>query len=181
MNEVQETRATSVWPTAIRHGLITGGLLILFTLLIYALGMMQNKALGFVSILLLIGGMYIGTKNYRDHVLGGFMTYGKAFTTAFFIGLVASVLLSVYTYFFYTFFDPGMIDVIVEQAEETMLQRNPELTDEQLDMALTMTRKMTQPGWLAGMGIITNGIASLIIGLILGIFLKKEDPFASQL
>jgi hypothetical protein len=62
-----------------------------------------------------------------------------------------------------------------------MLQRNPELTDEQLDMELTMTRKMTQPGWLAGMGIITNGIASLIIGLILGIFLKKEDPFASQL
>jgi hypothetical protein len=104
MNEVQETRATSVWPTAIRHGLITGGLLILFTLLIYALGMMQNKALGFVSILLFIGGMYIGTKNYRAHVLGGFMTYGKAFTTAFFIGLVASgIIVRIHLFFLYLF------------------------------------------------------------------------------
>ena len=166
---------------AIKHGLITGGLLILYSLLTYALDMMQNRALSYVSFILMVGGMYYGTKVYRDQVLGGMISYSKAFGSAFLIGVIASLFLSVYIFFFYRFFAPEMIEVLLDQAEQEILRSRPGISDEELDMALSMATKFTSPVWLSVLGFFTNAIVSLIIGLILGLLLRREDPQTRQM
>lgn len=166
---------------ALTHGLITGGLLILFSLLTYALGMMENKAIGFVTFILLVGGMYYGTKTYRERQLNGFISYGKSFSSSFLIGLIASLVLSIYIYLFYKFFDPSMIEVMRHTAEQEILRRDPEITDEALNMALSWTERFTSPGWLAVFGLLTNLFVTAILALILSFFLKKEDATQSPM
>lgn len=166
---------------AFTHGMITAALLILFSLLTYALDMMQNRALGFVTFILLVGGMYYGTKTYRDRYLNGFISYGKAFTSTFTIALIASVVLAVYIFLFYKFFDPDMVQVIREEAEQEMLRRDPEISDQELEMALSWTQRFTTPGWMAVFGFITNAVVSIILALIISVFLKKEDPAQQQM
>ena len=68
---------------ALSYGLIVGAVLILFSLLMFLLGMHTNKYLGYLGYVFLIAGMAWGTLEYRKKYLGGFISYGKAFTSCF--------------------------------------------------------------------------------------------------
>lgn len=181
MENIETPASNSLGRNALTHGLITGALLILFSLLTYALGMMENKAMSYVTFILLVGGMYYGTKTYREKFLDGFLSYGKAFNSTFLIGLVASVILGIYIFVFYQYFDPEMINGIREQAEQEILKRNPEISEQELDMALSMAGRFTTPVWMAFFAFLTNVFVSAIISLIISIFLKKEDPSQQQM
>lgn len=61
-----------------------------------------------------------------------------------------------------------------------MYQRNPNMSDSDLEMAMSWTRMMMKPWLMAIWGIIGNTIAGLIISLIVAIFMKKEKPLFEE-
>jgi len=63
----------------------------------------------------------------------------------------------------------------LQQAEDKMFESNPELTDEQIDMAMGMTKKFMNPGMMAGMAFLAYTFFGLIFSLLASIFIKKED------
>ena len=89
------------------------------------------------------------------------------------IGVVSSIISTIYTYLLYTLIDPELIDKMKIMAEEKIMNnsRIPEsMYDsilEKMDKRMTVS-KMTMNAFIYGT------IGTFVIGLIVAAFLKKE-------
>jgi hypothetical protein len=66
--------------------------------------------------------------------------------------------------------------MLLQMAEERMLERKPDMSDEEYDMAMTFTENMMKPWWMSLMAILSNVFFSLIFALIASIFIKRPRP-----
>ena len=57
-----------------------------------------------------------------------------------------------------------------------MLAQNPNMSDEDLEKALSMTEKFTSPGMITFWAFIMNLIFATVLSLIIAIFVKREQP-----
>lgn len=171
-----EDKSRSSMVQGLYFGAITGAGLIVLSLILFLAGQHMNRMLSSISYVLLIAGMVYGTLDYRKNYMGGFMSYGKAFSVLFWIGLCAGIIASVYMFVFATLIHPGFVQELLEQSREQMLTQNPNLTDEQVEAGLAMAAKFTSPVMMMIFGFLIYTLISAIISLIAAIFLKKEDP-----
>lgn len=170
-----EENRTTIGKTALTYGLALSAILILVELLFYSLDIGRESKLRWVAILIVIGTMIMGVKTFRDKELGGFISYGQSVKLSFFIGLISAIILGVFMYIFVKFIDLDFIDLILEQTEEDMLEKNPEITDMQFDMAMEYTEKFTTPFWISIGTLFMLSVQAIIIALIISIFMKKQD------
>ncbi|HNY03832.1 MAG TPA: DUF4199 domain-containing protein [Bacteroidales bacterium] len=157
-------------------GLITGGVLIVFSLIMFLADLYLNKTVNWIGYLFLIAGMIYGTLEYRKKYTGGFLTYGKAFSTSFWIGLFAGIVSSIYVFIFMQYIHPGFINELMDQSRTAIMTSNPNMSDEQVEQALAISSKFMSPVMMTIWGLVSYAVMSAIISLILAIFLKKEDP-----
>ncbi|HNU60527.1 MAG TPA: DUF4199 domain-containing protein, partial [Aquaticitalea sp.] len=61
---------------------------------------------------------------------------------------------------------------------EKMMEQNPNMTQEQIDMAMEMGKKFSSPWISVAFGIIGSLFFGLIISLISGLVMKKENNHA---
>ena len=164
---------------ASKHALIYGAyitvVLIVISLAFYVLDLFGQNWTGYVSYAVLLFGVVLSSYHYRDKYLGGTITYGQSFMTGFLTALFAAIGSGVFTYIFMSLMPPEFIQNMLQQAEDKMFESNPELTDEQIDMAMGMTKKFMNPGMMAGMAFLAYTFFGLIFSLLASIFIKKED------
>ena len=165
----------TIWKNAVIYGLIGGILMIAFSLILWLLGMMESKGLGMLTYLILAFAMFLGAKNWRDRFNEGWMTYGEAFKTGFFVVLISSVLLIIYNYIFFNFIDPEFIENQMATAEEKILEANPNISDADFDKAMAIAKRFSSTTMLAVMGFIANVIFGTIIASLVAIFAKNEN------
>ncbi|MEM1121688.1 MAG: DUF4199 domain-containing protein, partial [Bacteroidota bacterium] len=81
--DIIDQSEVSFMPTALRYGLIGGGIITVLTLLSGVLGLNTSTAGGIASFVLSLGIyiwiVYAAIKHHRDEELGGFITMGRAF------------------------------------------------------------------------------------------------------
>jgi hypothetical protein len=177
MELTDQPRTDSFWRNTLVHGLITGGLLILFYLLIYILNMLDKYVVQMVVyFILLAGGMYYGTKMYRERQLGGYMSYSKALGSTFMIAFWAGALYTLFTFVFLRYFDPSVMEMMLQQTEERVLEMMPDISDDDLQTQLDTQRRMMESGLGYVWSFIGNLVISLILALLVSVFLKREDP-----
>jgi hypothetical protein len=92
--------------------------LILLTLIIYFADLLEAKWVSWVGYLILIAGVVIGTRAYRDEVRGGFINYGTALGFGTLSMFFAALIASVFTYLFYVFIAPDALAKMKILAEE---------------------------------------------------------------
>ncbi len=171
-----EEKSTSVMKPALINGLMLGAALIIFDLILHFAGLKFNKVVGWGMYVIIIGIIVYATNKYRNNVLEGNISYGKALGLATLIIVFAAFVYSIYTYFYITAINPGHLADTLAQLEEQMLQKG--LPDGQVEMALSMQRKMMKPGIVTISGFFGTAIIGFVIALITSIFLKKEgDPY----
>lgn len=170
-----ETKPKSVIMNGINFGIITGVVMILFSLILYLVDMHLNRTVSWIGYLFLIGGIIWGTIDYRQKVLGGFMSYGKAFSASFMIVLFAAILGLIYSFLFFQVIAPEVVQEIVDMSREEAIKRSPELTEEQIDQAMQVSSFFMTPIMLTVWGFISQVLIGAILSLITSIFLKKED------
>jgi amino acid transporter len=73
-----------------------------------------NDLLGYVAMVLVFSLVYFGIRNYRNKQMDGFISFGKAFKTGFFIALVASTMYVVTWLFYYYLFVPDFLDYYID-------------------------------------------------------------------
>jgi uncharacterized membrane protein (DUF485 family) len=169
---------TNIWKNALNWGIIIGIVLIIYSLIMYFLGLSLQKWVAYINYILIIGGIIYSTIQYRDTVLDGSITYGKALGFGTLVIMFGSIITALYAYVFYKYIDPGMITKILEMAEEEMVNKG--LPDEQIEMALEMQSKFMKPGLMALMSIPVSALMGFLFSLITSIFLKKDvekSPF----
>lgn len=159
---------------AIKMGALMALLLIGYSLILQYTGMIQNRGLGSISFVLIMLGLFLGVKNYRDTYLEGWITFGQAFNMGFRILLYASIIYAVYTYVFLKFIDYSQLIEARRLAEEEILN-NPDLSEEAVEQALNFSRKyILIPGTMAILAFFSNLLIGSILAVINAALLKRN-------
>ena len=170
-----EEKPKSIAMNGINYGAIAAAGMIIFSLIMYLIDMHLNTSIMLIAYIFLIGAIIWGTIEYRNNVLGGVMSYGKAFSTSFMIALFAVIIVAIYNFVFFQFIAPDAVQDLADIGREKIINDNPNLSEEELDQAMQYSSFMHTPIWLSVMGLVSQVIISVIISLITSIFLKKED------
>jgi hypothetical protein len=171
MEEKQRSQAVQ----AMIFGCITAAASIVYSLLVFILNLYMSQVLQYAGMILTIGGMVWGAYSYRKEYLKGFMTYGQSVSLTFLIGLFASIIGIVYTFIYFKYINPGMVDELLAQTREKMMAKSGQMSEDQMDQALAMTAKFMHPAWMAVWGFLANAFFSLVLAMLVSIFMKKKD------
>ena len=159
-------------------GAILGFVLIAVSLAFYLMGMTESQAATWISYAAIAVVLYFGIKVRRDNS-GGLLTYGQGLGTGTGIAFFASILVAFYTFVFFSFIDPDMLEEMLIRTEDEIYSQG--MPESHVDMAMEMTRKFMTPGPMAVVVVFSYTIVGFIASLILSAILKKEgDPFQAD-
>jgi len=125
---------------------------------------------------LIIAGIAYTIIVFRDTENSGFISYSDSLKLGTSVAFFSSVILAFYTFIFINYIEPNTLNEILQQAEQAILESKPEISDEELDLALEMTDKFIQPHWMLILGILSGTFMGFIYSLIISIFVKKDNP-----
>jgi hypothetical protein len=153
-------------------GAILGGISILFSIIIYVFNLYTSQWLSWLSYAILIGGIIYGNvlfANQNDNKV----SFGNIFAHGFKTTAVVIVISVVYTLLSLKVLFPDMVDKIIEISRVEM-EKNPQMTDEIIEQAISMTRKFFIPFAVGGV-LIGTGIMGAI-GSLIGAAVAKKNP-----
>src|SRR4030042_3461574 len=168
-----EKKNPSVLVNALNWGVIIGLISIVYTVILYMLNQLFSQALGYAGIIIIIVGLSVAMKSYRDKVLDGILPFGKAFGFGMLIVVVVALLGAIFTYLLYAVIDTGLQEKALEFTTEKILKRG--VPEEQLDMFLERAAKFQKPIPMAIMGFITSVLGGVVLSLIMAAIFKKEE------
>ncbi|MBN2668986.1 MAG: DUF4199 domain-containing protein [Bacteroidales bacterium] len=165
------------YKNAMNYGLILALAMIILTMAIYFFDATSNKYVSWLGTAIIAVTIYIGNKTLRDQIQGGQLSYGRSVGSGVLIAVFSGFIMSIFVYIFYTYIAPEAIQEILDIAEQDMYNKN--LSDQEIEMGMSMLHKFTTPGIMAISSIFGSALQGVILSLILSIFLKKEaNPFA---
>jgi hypothetical protein len=170
------------------YGVIAGFALIIFSLLLYFTNLMFYKPFlinSLINYLIVIVLMLAGTKNLRDKLLNGTITFGGAFLSAFMIGLIAMVISIIFSDILTYIIDPGLQDKAMQMQADKWLHSG-RMTQDQVDSMLEKQKQMSGKWWVFLIGqfaiLFVSGIVVSVLSLITAAIQKKEgDPFKQDM
>lgn len=169
-----EKKNPSVLINALTWGVIIGLVSIVYSVILYMFNLTFNRALGYAGLIIIIAGLAIAMKSYRDNVLDGILPFGKAFGLGVLIVVVSGLLGSIFTYLLYTVIDPELQDKLLEFTADKMLESG-RVPEAQLDQALEFSKKFISPIYLTISGFIISCIGGTILALIMAAIFKNEE------
>jgi hypothetical protein len=170
----------SVWKANLTNGVILGFIGVVLTLILYFFDLITNKSLGYVTLLIEAVILYFMIKSFRDNYLNGYISYGKSVGAGVVIFLYSTIISIIFSYILYKYIDPGLINKMLAISEEAMAKKGG-MTQEQIDVAMNMTKKMMKPEIIVITGLFANMFMGTIISLIVSIFTRKEgNPLVDE-
>jgi hypothetical protein len=169
-----ETKVT----TPVTKAVIISLILIVFSLAVQFLNLAQNKAVGALQFVILLGGIIWSCTSYAKQMDAN-VTFGNVFAHGFKVTAAITAIMVLFTIISLKFINPEMRDTALQQARTQLEEKN--MSDDQIDQALTFTRKYFV--------VLTTGgslffflVAGLISSLIGAAVAKKnpQGPFVQQ-
>lgn len=160
--------------TPATKGLIIGLVLIAVSVVMQLLisDMEKMQKLNWVSFLLIIVGIVWACFSYGKEMNGN-VTFGNVFAHGFKTSAVLTIIMLAYTILSLTVLFPEMKEKAIELAR-TQMEAKGELSEAQIDQAVSMTEKFFMPFAIGGVLIaylVMGAIASLI-----GAAIAKKNP-----
>lgn len=170
-----ENKKSTATQTMLNYGLILGFISVLMSVGIYAMGMIydQGVVVALVSFVIMAVIIFLGLKNFKGG--NGSLTLGEALKIGLGIALIGAIISIIYNQIFINFIEPDFMENMMKVGEQKMLEQNPNMTDEQLEMAKGMQEKMSSPLIGIAMGVIGSLFFGFIISLIEGLILKSPS------
>jgi NADH:ubiquinone oxidoreductase subunit 6 (subunit J) len=152
-------------------GIIISLILIVFSLIIMFLDLSKNKALSASQFLVFIGGVIWSAVFYAKQ-LDGNVTFGNTFAHAFKVTAAVTAIMVVYTVLSLKFINPEQLEAGIQEARAGMEAKN--MSDDQIDNAINLTRKFATPFAIAGVLIMFMFIG--VISSLIGAAVAKKNP-----
>jgi len=167
-------------------GLIAGGILVGLFLLSHLLFMKDFKPemwevgeiVGYSSMIIALTAIFFGIKNYRDKVLAGKISFGKAFLLGLGISAVASVIFGIYVYLLYTVISPDLTDKMIECYRERIKTsgETQQVITQELEK-FQMEEPMWRNPFLQSFAmIVTVLVIGILISLVSAAILRRKEP-----
>lgn len=179
-NQNNANQGNTYLKSAMTFGLITGIILVIYTLLLYMTDNYISKStfLGILQWIIFTGGLYYGIKHYRDQFSGGYITYGRSLGLGVLISVFVGVILGIFTYLLYAVIDPELMEKSMKLAQEEMLKSG--MSEERVEAATKMQRTFNSPTMMLFSSVFSFALIGTIISLVVSIFTKKEKPIFNQ-
>ena len=165
----------------LQFGLILGVILILTFVIMYVLNInvAENRLAGTISsafnnLILPVIFIILACNAYKKEN-NGFLSYGKSLKIGVGTVFIAASIFAVFNVIFNLIF-PEYAEQLIAQTREIMIKQNPEMTSAQMEMGLSMTRKLSSPLFSIPIILITFSFFGLIYSLIIGAIVKKDQP-----
>jgi len=159
-------------------GVISAIFFLIFSVIIYVANLQGSTAVSLIN-MALFGGVFVFViKKFRDQEQEGYLLFGQGVAISAIMGVVISLLSSIYTYILMAFYDKGLIEKILIESENSMIDQG--LDDAQIDAAMEMTAKFMTPGFITISAFFSTIIMAIVIGLIVSAILKKQPPVFSE-
>jgi len=170
-----QTNTASTKQIMLNYGLILGFLSILFNVLNYAFGdaYKPHWSVQVAGVITSVAFIVLGLKKVKENN-GGYLTLGQSFKTGIGIMLVAGVIGLIYTYIFMNFIEPNFMSNMIELQQQKMLELNPNLSDEQIEAAMNMSKKFSGFGVIALGGLLWSVFLGFVLSLITGLIMRKD-------
>lgn len=171
----QATEKRSMSSTAIMNGIVLGVALIAISFLFYMISSDLVKYGNWLGYIVHIGLLVYAMIQFKNAQEGRLISYGRTFKLGFLMSLYAGILVAVYTFIQFTVIAPEELANAVLIAEDAILETNPNMSDEQFDMAMKISTWMLTPTMMTIMTLVGVLIRGTIFSLIIAAFVKSDN------
>lgn len=168
--------------SAIQYGLIFGIVMILQFVVLYVIDIdpITNPTVGVIInvlnyLLLPVGLIFIGCTNFKKNINDGFISFGQCLKIGVTICMLAGLLYALFSVVFNLIF-PEFMEEVLRKTQQVLLKQNPNMTTEQVEMAISMTKKFMQPALSVPVTVAMFAFIGLIYSLLIGAFVKNDQP-----
>ncbi|GAB3513839.1 DUF4199 domain-containing protein [Emticicia fontis] len=158
---------------ALKWGIITAIIVIIYSVVLYMTALFKNNALTYVSFLFLLGGIIFGVKEYKS-LNSGFMSFGEGLGVGTLMSAVTGLIASIFSFVYIMFIDTTIPQQMSDLQREQMESRG--LTQEQIDQTMEMMGKFMSPGMLFIFGVLLYIFFGFVWSLIISAIFKKDQP-----
>ena len=159
---------------AVRYGVLTGLVSIIFAFVILATGQLTNTPLQFVGLIIPIVGIYLAHKAFKGQN-GGYMSYGQGLGIGTLLSVISGVISVAFNYLYKEFIDPELSKQILEQTR-AKLEQGGNMSDAQIDQAMSISSKFSSGPISLVIGLLSSIILGVVISLIVAAFTKNAKP-----
>ncbi len=154
-------------------GSLIGGVFILTSLMFYSKGVpiSVNPQITSINHFLIILGIYFGLRTYKNDILDGAITYGKALGAGVLLIGIAGAFYGIYMYILVKFFDGAILQEFVGFMEQGLVEA--QYSEDQVELLMSFYDKIT-PGVFAFAQWFSKLAAGFFFSLILAFFFSRN-------
>ncbi|WP_396634179.1 DUF4199 domain-containing protein [Maribacter sp. R86514] len=158
------------------YGLVLGILTITFAVMLYVAGLQyeQSLALFAVNISIMVGVIVFGIYKFRE-ANNNLLTISEAIKVGIGIALIGAIIGIIYQMIFINVIEPDFMTNMMAAQKAEMISKNPSMTQDEIDAAVKMMENFSGPFLSAAISLISALFFGLIISLLGGLILKKEE------
>jgi hypothetical protein len=171
--------------TAFRWGMLLALVNVIISLINYFAGNLEpdkinsplTKVMQFAMYAIIILVLVLAMQQHRDKELGGYMKYGRGLGLGTLIGVFYGIVSAITAFVMFKYvMSADYTDRLLEMTRQDMMEKNPNMTDDQMEMGLSWARKFITPGGAALFAFIGSVALSFFFSLIVAAFVKKNNP-----
>ncbi|GLU56658.1 DUF4199 domain-containing protein [Dyadobacter frigoris] len=168
---MEETASTA--RTALKYGVLTSVAIMVFTTILNISGQSQNKWLAMISYVIMIVGIVLAMKEFRE-INKGFMTYGEGLGLGSLVSAILGFFASMFAMVYIKFIDPTIMTQTLDKARADMEAQG--LDDSQIDRFMETSEKFSSPGIMFAAGVFGYLIMGFIFSLVIAAIVRREKP-----
>ena len=152
-----ENQKDAIKKIAFNYGIIWGLLSIALSVIAYVTDNHIERPmwLTIAGLAIMAGIIVYGLKAFKSEN-EGYLSVSESLKVGLAISLIAAIIGAIYNYIFITVIEPEYVIQMLDFSSEQMVIQNPDMTQEQIDMAIGITEKMMTPTIMTAMGIIID-------------------------
>lgn len=166
------------------YGVLFGVIMILEFMIVYVVGMqsLADTSTGLMVnianyLVLPIVFIYLGCTNYKKNINNGYISLVESLKVGISIAFIAALIYALFSVIFNLIF-PEFIDEMAVLSRNAMIKQNPNVTEAELEMGLSMMKKFMSPYIVFPVTLAMYSFIGLIYSLLIGAIIKKESPNA---
>lgn len=170
---IEKSEQPSTAKIALKWGAILGVANILFSTVLMITDQVQNRSLGAVVYLLIIVGLVLAMRDYKqqnEH----YMSYGEGLGLGALTSAVTGFLSSTYSMIYLTFIDPAFMQRTMDKLRDQYEEQG--MDDAQVERIMEMSQRFQSPGILFIFGILGTILMGVIFSLVIAAVLRRNKP-----
>lgn len=162
---------------SVNYGVLLGVLSVVIGVILYITNayLEPHWSHALISYAVFIALVVLGIKAYKK-ANGGFLSLTQAIKVGISIALISAIISSLWQVLLSEVIEPDLMEQMMEVQQEAMIEQNPNMTQEQIDMAMEWSSSFQSPWVMIPFALITNIFFGLIIALIAGLAMRQKRP-----